>query len=566
MMADTWLLLGLRWQTAWNGFRHARAWRQALTILAMVAVAVGLGSFSAAVGVLFGEILRHFPTANLDALLPGVLLTIVAVILLLSSFGLALGSLFLSSDLELLMSAPVDRRAVFLSKILDGMGTNYGILAVTALPALVAYGIGIGYGPLYYLFAIIAVIGTPLLPAALGALLVLVVARFAPARRVREVLGLMAALFGISCSILGQTSRLWMQKLDSFQADPTAFKAQIAAIADLPIPTLVAGRGLRAAGNGDLAGALVGMAGFLVLTFGLFALGVVVADRMYASGWVRMQSSGSAQRSRKRVARDAANAGWLGRAPAYLAIALKDWRVMPRDLRNFAQIIGPLVMLPGIYFNLLGGGGRRSFNAAAELNSLTGGRVDPTGIFIAMGVLMATSLLATQISATAISMEGKSWWLLKAAPISSLELVRGKFLAAALPFAVLSSVLMIVAMIWKQFSVFGFLYGWFGVELLGFGVLAMSLGFAMRWPRLDWDNPKQMRNGWANLASLAGDAVLGLLGGGLLLVPILAEIWAPAWVLPAWIIGIGGAVGITVGLAWTALAIGLDHLPEVGEA
>ncbi|HEX6607185.1 MAG TPA: hypothetical protein VF276_09755, partial [Chloroflexia bacterium] len=280
----------------------------------------------------------------------------------------------------------------------------------------------------------------------------------------------------------------------------------------------------------------------------------------------RMQSSGSAQRSRKRVARDAANAGWLGRAPAYLAIALKDWRVMPRDLRNFAQIIGPLVMLPVIYFNLLGGGGRRSFNATAELTSLTGGRVDPTGIFIAMGVLMATSLLATQISATAISMEGKSWWLLKAAPISGIELVRGKFLAAALPFVVLSSMLMIAALIWKQFSLLGFLYGWFGVELLGCGVLAMSLGFAMRWPRLDWDNPKQMRNGWANVASLAGDAVLGLLGGGLLLVPILAEIWAPAWVLPAWIIGIAGAAGVTVGLAWTALAIGLDHLPEVGEA
>jgi ABC-2 type transport system permease protein len=566
MMADTWLLLGLRWQTAWNGFRHARAWRQALTILAMVAVALGLGSFSAAVGVLFGEILRQFPSANLDALLPGVLLTIVALILLLSSFGLALGSLFLSSDLDLLMSAPVDRRAVFLSKILDGMGTNYGILAVTALPALVAYGIGLRYGPLYYLFAVVAVIGTPLLPAALGALLVLVVARFAPARRVREVLGLMAALFGISCSLLGQTSRLWMQKFDSFQADPTAFKEQIAAIANLPIPTLVAGRGLRAAGLGDLGGALVGMAGFLVLTFGLFALTVIVADRMYATGWVRMQSSGSAQRSRKRVARDAANAGWLGRAPAYLAIALKDWRVLPRDLRNFAQILGPLVMLPVVYFNLLGGGGRRSFNAAQELNSLTGGRIDPTGIFIAMGVLLSTSLLATQISATAISMEGKSWWLLKAAPISSIELVRGKFVAAALPFTILSSVLMIAAMIWKQFSLLGFLYGWFGVELLGAGILAMSLGFAMRWPRLDWDNPKQMRNGWANLASLAGDAVLGLLGGGLLLVPILAEIWAPAWVLPAWIIGVGGAIGITVGLAWAALAIGLDHLPEVGEA
>ena len=229
-----------------------------------------------------------------------------------------LGSLFLSSDLELLMSAPVDRRAVFLSKILGGMGTNYGILAVTALPALVAYGIGPGYGPLYYIFAVVAVIGTPSAARRAGGAARLVVARFAPARRVREVLGLMAALFGISCSIIGQTSRLWTQNLTSFQTDPTAFKEQIATIANLPIPTLVAGRGLTAAGNGDLLGASIGMAGFLILTFGLFAGGVIVADRMYTTGWVRMQSSGSAQRSRKRVARDAANAGWLaGRRPPW---------------------------------------------------------------------------------------------------------------------------------------------------------------------------------------------------------------------------------------------------------
>ena len=31
--------------------------------------------------------------------------------------------------------------------------------------------------------------------------------------------------------------------------------------------------------------------------------------------------------------------------------------MLPRDLRNFAQILGPLVMLPVVYFNLLGGGG-----------------------------------------------------------------------------------------------------------------------------------------------------------------------------------------------------------------
>ena len=40
-------------------------------------------------------------------------------------------------------------------------------------------------------------------------------------------------------------------------------------------------------------------------------------------------------------------------------------------------------------------------------------------------------------------MEGQAWWLLKIAPVSGLELLRGKFAAASVPFALLSTVLLL---------------------------------------------------------------------------------------------------------------------------
>ena len=61
------------------------------------------------------------------------------------------------------------------------------------------------------------------------------------------------------------------------------------------------------------------------------------------------------------------------------------------------------------------------------------GAVDPTGVFVAMGVLMATALVCSQVASTAISMEAQSWWLLKIAPISPGELLRGKYLVAGRP-------------------------------------------------------------------------------------------------------------------------------------
>src|SRR5262249_38821576 len=155
---------------------------------------------------------------------------------------------------------------------------------VLALPPLLAYGVALRYGPLYYLLATVTVLGAPLLPAAVGAVLVLLAARLAPARRGREVLGLVAALVGVSCSLVGQTSRLWTERLREAGVAPQDLLNDLRHVAALPIPSFVAGRGLAAAGVGDWATALADVAGFLLVTFGLFAVCVWLADTMYATG------------------------------------------------------------------------------------------------------------------------------------------------------------------------------------------------------------------------------------------------------------------------------------------
>jgi hypothetical protein len=566
VIADTWLLVSLRWRMQWNSLRTRSLLRKLGLGFVALWLVLGVGGFSAALGYGAGRLLHEVPTWHLDALIPGTILTVITLFLLLSSFGTELGSLFLTNDLDLLMTAPVDRRAVFISKMLDSVSFSYLILSFTAVPALVTYGLGLGYGPLYYVLMVIAVFAAPLLPAGLGALLVMLVARFAPARRVREVLGLAAALFGMSCALISQTSRLWMRDLfDPSSAQAADLIAQVQAIANLPIPTMIAGRGLTAAGTGDLAGALSGLALFLLLTIGFFALCVVIADRVYLTGWVRMQSSGSAARSQARVARDAANSGWLGRAPAYLAVALKDWRVIPRDLRNFAQMLWPLLMLPVLYINVLGGAGRQRFDPGAAANEFTRGQADLSGVFIAALILWLTSSIFTQIATTGISMEGKSWWLLKIAPISPAELLRGKFVVAWVPYVILSTVLFVGAAIWKGFSLFGFVYGWFGVELLGAGFLLVALGFAVPWAKFDWDDPRRMTSGWGWVFTTITQYLMGIIGGLLLALPLIAQVFAPQWVLLAYAVGVLATVAGVAVVSFLVVQFGLSRLPSAGE-
>ena len=214
-------------------------------------------------------------------------------------------------------------------------------------------------------------------------------------------------------------------------------------LADVPVPPLLAGRGLASAGLGDWGPLVASYSGYLLSTVGFFVLCVWLADRLYAAGWVRMQSSGSSKRGRERSARAAARAGWLGRAPAWFAITLKDWRVLPRDLRNFAQMLAPLAFLPFAFYSLIAGfndtqtgGGRGRNGPATALGGLSHGAL---GVFVAAGVLVALLFVFGRLAETSISMEGKSWWLTKAAPLSPAEVLFGKFMSSAIPFVILGT-------------------------------------------------------------------------------------------------------------------------------
>lgn len=574
MLTDTWLLLTLRWHVLWNSFRHRSTVTKIFTVLGSLLIG-GFVTFTAAgIGWGLGLLLHQYPDRDLAALLPGAILTVITLLILLSSFGVALGSLFLTSDLELLMSAPVDRRAVFLSKMLDGMLPSYTIILVTALPSLIAFGIGQNWGPLYYLLVLLTLIVLPFFPAGLGSLLVMLVARVAPARRVREILGFAGALFGLGCGVLGQTSRFWIPNLvggpGGTQANVQALIDDVRGFANVPIPPLLAGRGLASAGLGDWVPLVVSYSGYLLFTVGFFVLCVLLADRLYAAGWVRMQSSGSSKRGRERSARAAARAGWLGRAPAWFAITLKDWRVLPRDLRNFAQMLAPLAFLPFAFYSMVtgfnqtqAGGGRGGRGGpVAVLDGLSHGAL---GVFVAGGVLVALLFVFARLAETSISMEGKSWWLTKAAPLSPSEVLFGKFMSSAIPFVILALIFMISAYIWRRFDFVWFLYGLYGVLMLGLALLAVAVGLSVPWAKFDWDDPRRMLSAQSSIYTMIVWVVLGLMGGGILCIPLLFDTFNPELVGVMMVVSAVLSTVVTGAVAYGIFRFGMGKLSGVDE-
>ena len=188
------------------------------------------------------------------------------------------------------------------------------------------------------------------------------------------------------------------------------------------------------------------------------------------------------------------------------------------------------------------------------------------GVFVAIGVLTASVLVFGRIASTTSAARGRPGGCCKAAPITGTELLRGKLPAAAVPFVLLSTPCWRGPPIWLGFSPLGALYGWYGVELIGTGMLALASA-GVPWARLDWDDPRQMGSGWGALVTALSSFLFALLAGSPALpAPAGRASLAPDLAPAAWIFCPGVVIALTAGTIALSLQFGTARLATVGEA
>ncbi|MEO5954044.1 MAG: hypothetical protein ABIQ44_16405, partial [Chloroflexia bacterium] len=146
------------------------------------------------------------------------------------------------------------------------------------------------------------------------------------------------------------------------------------------------------------------------------------------------------------------------------------------------------------------------------------------------------------------------------------EVLFGKFVASAVPYVIVSAVFMIVADIWRGFDFVWFLYGLFGVEMLGLGLLAVAVGLSVPWAKLDWDDPRKMLPWQTALLTLAAWLVIGFISGLLLCLPFFIELFnQPNLVAIMMPLGALMATLVTGLVAYGALRLGVQSFSKVDE-
>ena len=117
-------------------------------------------------------------------------------------FGQGLQALYLSDDLEKLWVTPIRSEAIMTAKLLSRVPSTILILFLGTIPALIAFGVGLGFSLPYYILGILLILITPLFGISLGALIAIFLVRLLPARRLNEWVGAASIIIGVLLSLL----------------------------------------------------------------------------------------------------------------------------------------------------------------------------------------------------------------------------------------------------------------------------------------------------------------------------------------------------------------------------
>ncbi len=545
-----WKLLRLQALILVSSFRRAKARTKLgmLSLLALAVVLLGLGFWlsTSVLGLLRSpQLAAMAPEASqFLASVPVLVVQLGFLAILLTSFGVLLQGLYLAGDMAFLLTAPVPVRAVFVTKLLQAILPNLALIGLVAVPALFGLGASGGYGPLYYPLVLVTLVALALAAAGLASLVVMAVVHVFPARRVAEVLGFAGAVVTIVCSQSGQFAR--GSKLTPDQA---AAALRVLARLDVPwSPLAWAGRGLVAIGEGRW---LPGV-GFSLLALGaaglVFGLALTTAERLYYSGWAGMQAK---PRSKRMVAAGRHTAArplpGLALVPAPVrAIVAKDWTVLRRDLRNLSQLVTPLVLGVVYALMLIRGAGQAPAEpgeAPAWLVRALQGALDYGSIGIA---LFIGWVMLGRLATMGFSHEGKSYWLLKSAPVSAGQLQAAKFLAAYLPALVLGwGFVVILAVVRRHALALQTLGSSLAVVALCLAAVAsIYLALGASGARMDWVDPRQMVRGITGCVGTLATGLAMLVALGLFAIPQLGL------AVMGWPALIGQAVGLALGGAF----------------
>lgn len=360
---------------------------------------------------------------GLAELLPAYLIMLSSLVILFFSIFKAGSIIFQKNAYDILASLPITQTAIVVSRFVRMYVENMLLTFVIMLPPMAVYGIMIKPGISFYIIGILITVFIPLLPITisvfLGALITAIASRMKHKSLASTVLSIVLIL-GI---LVGSSKAAVMGDEFSIEMIQSLLGTVLGIIEDIYPPAVWLGNAML---TGDFLACVACVAGSLVLFFIMMA---VVSIGYYPIS--RALYSGSAKHDYQMK--------HLKSSSVLAALYKREWkRYFSSSAYVINTIVGPIMALVfSISFIAIGEGQMQAFmNMPFDIRELVP--------FVLAGVFCIMP-----ITCSAISLEGKEWWIIKSLPVKTKDLLDSKLLlnlSIILPFWLVSEVLFIIAL------------------------------------------------------------------------------------------------------------------------
>jgi ABC-2 type transport system permease protein len=489
-------LLRVQLLTAWRGWRGNLSERSkwgvvllpvlALSFVPLIAVVSGMY-----VGLYFGgKALGESQVVLTLALTAGQLVCLTfGIFYLMSAF-------YFAKDLNLLIPLPLRPGEIVLSKFVSIMLGEYLTMLPVVAPALIVYGIFADVSWTYIPFALTIYLLLPIIPLVVGSLFTIVLMRLTNLRRNRDLYRVLGAIIGVGMAFGFNAISRMSGRNGSFA--PTAEQMQQvieqqralfqAAGKWFPTSQWAAGalrEGAAALGAGSF---------FLFVAVALVALVamVYVAEKLFYGGAVGGDESRSTGKvlSRAELAKETG----VTRTPLW-ALLQRETKLLNRTPSFIMAAVMPVVIMP--FFVALPMLQDKDLTTTL-LPRLVQFAHSPLIPAIAIGALLFMNSMSN-VAATAVSREGRFFWISRSIPVPPSIQVQAKLLHSLI-FTGLNLVMVLGGLAYLHLlTPANFLYVLLGGLLASVATAYAGLFVDLMRPNLKWTDPQQAMKGNYNV-------------------------------------------------------------------
>ncbi|MBN1902976.1 hypothetical protein JW926_16755 [Candidatus Sumerlaeota bacterium] len=451
----------------------------------------GTSFFFALFDFLLSESLQPFGGLLVDHLMGMIFLAFFSM-LLFSNIIITLSTTYISHELDFYMALPLRHKDIFIVKLIESIIYSSWAFAILTLPLFMAYGAAGRVRLLYYPLTIILVIPFLIIPAAIGAIVTMLISAYLPARKTR-----LASMILASGSILVTvlTVRILGFRRIFNLSDMKDFGEIMGFLSmgnDPVFPNYWLTQGVFAAGKGNIREWSYWLCVLTSTALMLLQTCWWMAPRLYYRGWCLAKESSTANTVGGRYSLVTHIDRYIKFLPSKTrALVSKDIKTFWRDPAQWTQII----ILFGLLFIYIAN--LRSASRYTGAINIFLPRWQTLLSFFNLGATcFILSIITTRFIYPMLSLEGKQFWAIGLAPMDRSHIVWEKYWLSAISALFMAEIMMIFS---NYILKVDMLMQWISVLtifVMSFGLTSLSVGLGAISPDFREDNPARIANGF----------------------------------------------------------------------